>query len=194
MRVDEDFSDSYGNSSNKNNGGFKPYKIIIPVICIILAAAVVYFTVNTYRNINGGNGISKTYSADGGKREIAGTGRERTSNKEETEPKDSESETVITEESEPSETTSPEPETEAASSQTSAPMGGSKADNTSIVNINTADKEELMTLYGIGETKAQRIIDYRNTYGAFKNIEQITAVSGIGEKTFLKNKDRLTVG
>lgn len=193
MRADEDLSDSCGDIKKNTVISLKPYNIIIPVICIALAAAVVYFTVNTYRNINSGNGISKTYSANGGKREIADADAEKESAKEETESADSKTETVVSE-GITSNTASSEPQSETASSRATASESGSKADNTSVVNINTAGKEELMTLYGIGETKAQKIIDYRNSCGAFKNIEQITEVSGIGEKTFLKNKDRLTVG
>ena len=61
------------------------------------------------------------------------------------------------------------------------------------ININTASKEELIALPGIGETLAQRIIDYRNTYGPFKSIEEIMEVKGIGEGTFNKIKDRIVV-
>lgn len=62
------------------------------------------------------------------------------------------------------------------------------------VNINTATLEELMTLEGIGETYAQRIIDYRNVNGPFTNIAQIKNVSGIGDKRFEAIKDFITVG
>ena len=60
------------------------------------------------------------------------------------------------------------------------------------ININTADKDSLMDLPGIGEAKSQAIIDYRNENGAFNTIEDITNVSGIGEKTFEKIKDRIS--
>ena len=52
------------------------------------------------------------------------------------------------------------------------------------VDINSADINELMGLPGIGETLAQRIIDYRQTNGDFQSIEEIMAVSGIGEGKF----------
>lgn len=65
---------------------------------------------------------------------------------------------------------------------------------TGIVNINTASKSELMSLNGIGEVKAQAIIDYREANGQFSVIEEIMQVSGIGEKTFEKIKNRITVG
>ncbi len=60
------------------------------------------------------------------------------------------------------------------------------------VSLNHGTLEELMTLSGIGEAKAQKIISYRNQT-PFKSIEEITNVSGIGASTFEKNKDRLTL-
>jgi len=62
------------------------------------------------------------------------------------------------------------------------------------VNINTATIDELVTLNGIGPVKAQAIIDYRNSKGKFKKIEEITNVKGIGVKTFEKIKDNLYIG
>lgn len=59
--------------------------------------------------------------------------------------------------------------------------------NTS-VNINKANKEELMTLSGIGESKALKIIEYRTDNGNFKSIEEITKVSGIGSSIYEKNR------
>ena len=61
------------------------------------------------------------------------------------------------------------------------------------VNINKASKEELMTLNGIGESKAIKIIDYRNSHGNFKTIEEIKNVSGIGETIYAKIKENITV-
>ena len=62
-----------------------------------------------------------------------------------------------------------------------------------IVNLNTATKEELMTLKGIGEAKAEEIIRYREKSGGFKKIEDIMKISGIKEAGFQKIKDDITV-
>lgn len=61
------------------------------------------------------------------------------------------------------------------------------------ININTASVYELMTLDGIGEGYAKRIVEYREHNGAFLNIEQIKNVQGIGTKQFEKIKDFITV-
>lgn len=63
----------------------------------------------------------------------------------------------------------------------------------SIVNINTASKEELQTLPGIGASKADNIINYRNSNGNFKTIEDIKNVNGIGDSVYEQIKDRITV-
>lgn len=59
------------------------------------------------------------------------------------------------------------------------------------VSINNGTKEELMTLSGIGEAKANAIIEYRNANGPFKTLEDITNVSGIGKEAFEKIKDNI---
>ncbi|MDF2821468.1 MAG: comEA [Clostridiales bacterium] len=64
----------------------------------------------------------------------------------------------------------------------------------SIININTATSEELQTLKGIGPSKAQAIIDYRNSKGNFNDITEIVNVSGIGDKTFERIKEYITSG
>lgn len=61
------------------------------------------------------------------------------------------------------------------------------------VSINTATKEQLMNLNGIGESKANDIIAYRNQNGLFKSIEDIKKISGIGDKLFDKIKDHITI-
>ncbi|RST73883.1 hypothetical protein D4T97_013510 [Siminovitchia acidinfaciens] len=61
------------------------------------------------------------------------------------------------------------------------------------VNINKADLSELQTLSGIGPAKAQAIIDYREQDGPFKQVEDLKNVSGIGEKTFEKLQESISV-
>lgn len=61
------------------------------------------------------------------------------------------------------------------------------------VNLNTATKEQLMTLSGIGEKVAANMIAYRDNNGPFKTPEDIMKVKGIGSKTFARNKDRIFV-
>ena len=71
---------------------------------------------------------------------------------------------------------------------------GKKVVAATTVNINTASAAELESLPGVGAKTAQRIVDYRQKNGAFKKIEELMNVQGIGEKGFLKIKDCLTVG
>jgi competence protein ComEA len=61
------------------------------------------------------------------------------------------------------------------------------------IDINRAEVWLLEALPGIGETRAQAIVDYRNENGPFKRIEDLLKVSGIGEGTFDKIKDYITV-
>ena len=85
---------------------------------------------------------------------------------------------------------------ETSSVQASSNIGTTTANggrNNSLVNINTATKEELQSLNGIGDALSQRIIDFREQNGAFSDIESIKNVSGIGEKKFEGIKDYITV-
>jgi competence protein ComEA len=61
------------------------------------------------------------------------------------------------------------------------------------INLNTATKEELVALPGIGPAKAQAILDYRKAHGSFKSIEEVKDVKGIGAKRFEKLKSELSV-
>jgi len=74
-----------------------------------------------------------------------------------------------------------------------APAAGATATEGRI-NINTASAEELTALPGIGPSYAQRIVEHREKNGPFKKVEDLLNVRGIGEKTFEKIRDRLTVG
>ena len=61
------------------------------------------------------------------------------------------------------------------------------------VNINTASKDELDVLPGIGPVKAQAIVDYRKANGPFKSVDDLKKVNGIGDATFDKLKGDITV-
>lgn len=61
------------------------------------------------------------------------------------------------------------------------------------VSLNTATLDELMTLPGIGEAKAEAIIKYREEVGAFQNVEQLKEVSGIGDAIFDQIKENITI-
>lgn len=69
----------------------------------------------------------------------------------------------------------------------------SNNNQTTLLNINTATLEQLMTLPGIGESKAKEIINYREINNGFKSIDEIKAVNGIGDSTFAKIKDYITI-
>ena len=70
---------------------------------------------------------------------------------------------------------------------------GGVSEDGKLVNINSATREELMTLSGIGESRANDIISYRNQYGPFRSIEEIQNVSGIKTGIYEKIKDYITV-
>ena len=61
------------------------------------------------------------------------------------------------------------------------------------VNINRATESELVSLHGIGSSKAQAIILYREMFGDFKTVDDLEKVKGIGAKTIEKNRSRLRV-
>lgn len=70
---------------------------------------------------------------------------------------------------------------------------GSSTNSAGKVNINTASKEELKTLNGIGDTRAESILSYREQNGPFQTIEDLMKVDGIKEGVFNKMKDSITV-
>ncbi|MGX7390866.1 helix-hairpin-helix domain-containing protein [Dolosigranulum pigrum] len=71
--------------------------------------------------------------------------------------------------------------------------GVGEASGATVININTASEQELMTLNGIGQAKAQQIIQYREENGLFDTPEDLMNVSGIGEKSFETLKDSIKV-
>jgi len=62
------------------------------------------------------------------------------------------------------------------------------------ININTADKDTLMTIKGVGERRADAIVTYRKEHGPFASVDDLTQVDGIGQTTVDSNRDNLTVG
>jgi competence protein ComEA len=74
-----------------------------------------------------------------------------------------------------------------------AASGTDDTSDSGIININTATSEKLQELPGVGPSTADKIIAYRQKYGAFSKIEELMNVSGIGEKTFAKMQARITV-
>lgn len=67
------------------------------------------------------------------------------------------------------------------------------AASTETINLNTATAAQIATLPGIGPKTADLVVQYRQKNGPFKKIEEIMNVRGVGEKSFLKLKSRLTV-
>lgn len=90
-----------------------------------------------------------------------------------------------------------EPESGTGESIDSSDSGVSSSPATGVftdkVNINTASASELITLDGVGESTAAKIIAYRQANGSFASIEDIKKVSGIGDKKYEAIKDRITV-
>lgn len=82
---------------------------------------------------------------------------------------------------------------QAAPAATAGEVDASAASESGLVNINTADEEELQKVSGIGPSKAAKIVAYRKEHGSFASIEDLTQVSGIGEKTLASVKDEICV-
>ena len=89
-----------------------------------------------------------------------------------------------------------------AQSAAPKPQGGGRATrptvtatvvSTEVVNLNSASAAQIASLPGIGPKTADLVVEYRTKNGPFKKIEEVMNVRGIGEKSFLKIKDRLTV-
>lgn len=88
--------------------------------------------------------------------------------------------------------TAPQPqEAETASSQPETSGGGITADGK--VNLNAATPEELMTLKGVGETRAKAIVEYRTQNGPFTKAEDIMQIPGIKEGIYSKIQDQIVV-
>jgi competence protein ComEA len=72
-------------------------------------------------------------------------------------------------------------------------QAGQPTSGKTAVNLNTAEASELETLPGIGPSKAEAIIEHRETNGPYKSIEDLKLISGIGDKTFDKLKELISV-
>lgn len=71
--------------------------------------------------------------------------------------------------------------------------GTATVDSNGKININKATVDELMTIPGIGQVKAQSIVDYRNENGKFNSIDELTNITGIGVKTLEKLRDKVDI-
>jgi competence protein ComEA len=81
-----------------------------------------------------------------------------------------------------------------AAAQTTTRASAKAAPAVGVVNINTASATDLEALPGIGAKTAARIVEYRQKNGPFKKVEELMNVRGVGEKSFLKLKDQISVG
>lgn len=84
-------------------------------------------------------------------------------------------------------------ENSAAGSITVNSSAPSAVQTEEIMNVNTATKEQLMTLPGVGEVTAQKIIDYREKNGGFNSVDDLMNVDRIGEKTLSKFRDKVDI-
>ena len=74
------------------------------------------------------------------------------------------------------------------------PPGRTSTERPAPLNLNAATEAQLEALPGIGAAVAARIVEYRKKNGAFKKVEELMNVKGIGEKSFLKLKPLVTIG
>lgn len=89
--------------------------------------------------------------------------------------------------------------TEAVTNRAKSPTAASKGSGNSAtavsypINLNTATVEELVSIDGLGESRASAIIEYRDYLGGYTSVEQIKEISGIGDATYAKLAPCLTV-
>jgi competence ComEA-like helix-hairpin-helix protein len=74
---------------------------------------------------------------------------------------------------------------------TSRPPSSGGSHDAVKVNINTADVKQLMTLTGVGRKVAENIVEYRDTHGPFKKVDELKKVDGVGTGLWEKNRDRI---
>ena len=86
----------------------------------------------------------------------------------------------------------------ASAPSAAAPAGAdskeTKQESVSAVDINSATVEELMSVPGIGQVIAQRIVEFREKNGPYKTVDELLKVQGIGEKSLAKYRERLSIG
>ncbi len=87
----------------------------------------------------------------------------------------------------------PEPSSTAPTDPTVADVATTSPSVVFPININTATSEELQLLPGIGPVLAQRILDYRTEIGQFSSLDELMDVKGIGEKTYAKILEYITI-
>lgn len=78
-------------------------------------------------------------------------------------------------------------------SQENTPVAGSQQAESKVIDLNTATKEQLTTITGIGDKKADLILAYRQQHGQFRRVEDLKNITGFGDKTIAKIKDQLSV-
>lgn len=166
------------------NAQLKKYKTANICLISLIFALLIFFVGQRYIERNCKDKLSLIYPLTDSTtvlQEI--TTDDTTADTTDTAPQEAETTTIITDETTILQNTI----TENSTAETA-----STAEKNSLININTANAKELQKLEGIGEVKAAKIIEYRETYGNFSTIRDILKVSGIGEKTYEKIKDKIT--
>ena len=80
-----------------------------------------------------------------------------------------------------------------AKEKTFTEFGSTIPSTQTMVDLNTATVEQLMTLKGVGRKKALAIIDYRQLHSGFRHVEELDEIQGIGPKLIKQNLSRLTI-
>lgn len=158
------------------------HEIYLIVIACVLAAVIIGYNSLLAPKVTGIGVVYQNYDSSQEASLSAAVGSEVESS-----PEASSSDVVSSSPSEtPILTESSSNRTDPVSSSVSQSTSSTAPSTPGVVNINTATAAQLETLPGIGEVKAQAIIAYRETYGPFRSVDELTLVKGIGEKTLQK--------